>query len=309
MIGPRVVRLAAMAAGTAGGLSGAAYGLLNGQSWYARRVIGDPADLPLRADGAYLPDESGPVDPAELDPAELDRAPLELALLGDSTACGLGVDRPGELPGVVLARGLSAELERPVSLRTHAVVGSTSRELAEQVEPVLADRPRLALVLIGANDVTSGYRVSTCAELLGDAVREMTEGGVAVVAGTCPDLGAVRPIPQPLRAVARSWSLALGRAQRRAVEEAGGWAVPLADLLAPEFLARSELFSPDRYHPSASGYAEVAQILLPTMCAAIGAWEGGPLPSAPVRSTAAEARRPTTRIVAGLNRQLRRRRG
>lgn len=304
MFGPRIIRLAALAAGTAGGLSGAAYGVLNGQSWYARRLIGDLADLPLRADGVYLPDESGPVDPAAVA-----GTPLELAVLGDSTATGLGVDRAEELPGVVLARRLAAEIERPVALRTYAVVGSTSRELAGQVDAVLTTKPRLALVLIGANDVTSHYRVSTCAELLGNAVRRLTDEGAAVVAGTCPDLGAVRPIPQPLRAMARSWSLALGKAQRQAVEQAGGHAVPLADLLAPEFLARSELFSADRYHPSATGYAEVARILLPTMCAAIGAWAGGPLPSAPTRSTAAEARRPTTRIVARLNQRLRRRHG
>lgn len=304
VIGPRTVRLAALAAGTAGGLSGAAYGLLNGQSWYAHRVIGVPANLPLRADGAYMPDEYGPVSPTELD-----EPPLRLALLGDSTATGLGVDRSDELPGVVLARGLAAEAERPVELRTHAVVGSTSRDLQRQVEAVLVDPPQLALVLIGANDVTSRYRVATCAELLGRSVSRLTAAGVAVVVGTCPDLGAVRAIPQPLRAAARSWSLALAKAQREAVNAAGGTPVPLADLLAPEFLTRSELFSRDRYHPSATGYAEVAKILLPTMAEAIGAWIGGPLPSAPVRSTAAEARRPTARIVAQLNRQLRRRRG
>ena len=37
MIGTRALRLAMVAAGTVGGLSGAAYGLLNGQSRYARR--------------------------------------------------------------------------------------------------------------------------------------------------------------------------------------------------------------------------------------------------------------------------------
>ena len=304
IVGPRIVRLAALAAGTAGGLSGAAYGLLNGQSWYAHRLIGDPANLPLRADGAYMPDEYGPVHPAELH-----EEPLRLALLGDSSASGLGVQRPEELPGVVLARGLAAEVERPVALSTRAVVGSTSRELAEQVDAVLVDPPRLALVLIGANDVVSRYRVSTCAELLGQAVSRLTGEGVSVVVGTCPDLGAVRPIPQPLRAAARSWSLALAKAQRRAVEEAGGRAVPLADLLAPEFLTRSELFSPDRFHPSATGYAEVARILLPVMAEAVGGWTGGPLPSAPTRSITAEARRPTARIVARLNRRLRIRRG
>ena len=305
MIGLRALRVAMLAAGTAGGLSGAAYGLLNGQSRYARRIIGPPANMPLRADGVHLPDGTGPVPRAEV-PAGVE--PLDLVVLGDSAAAGLGADFPDELPGVRIARGLAEELERPVSLRTNAIVGTTSQELHAQVDLVLEDPPRMALIIIGANDVTSRLSVSVCAELLGREVARLTEAGVAVVVGTCPDLGAIRPIPQPLRSVARSWSLALGRAQRRIVEINGGRAVPLADLLAPEFLARpNEFFSPDRFHPSGAGYEAVTKILLPAMCAAIGEWEGGPLPAAPTRSTAAEARRPTSRVVARLNHRLHRR--
>ncbi|MDA3627337.1 SGNH/GDSL hydrolase family protein [Saccharopolyspora oryzae] len=304
MIAAKALRLALLAAGTAGGISGAAYGLLNGQSKYARRVIGPPSNEPVRADGVHLPDGTGPVPRYEL----LDVEPLEFAVLGDSSAAGLGVDFPAELPGVRLARGLAEELDRPVALTTRAIVGTTSQELSAQVDAVLVRPPRLALIIVGANDVTSKLAVSACAELLGDAVRRLVEADVAVVVGTCPDLGAIRPIPQPLRSVARRWSLALGRAQRRVVEASGGRAVPLADLLSPEFLARpSEFFSPDRFHPSAAGYEAAAAILLPAMCAAIGEWEGGPMPAAPTRSKAAEARRPTSRIVAGLNRHLHRR--
>lgn len=305
MIAAKAFRLALLAAGTAGGLSGAAYGLLNGQSRYARRVIGPPANDPLRADGIHLPSGVGPVPRREL-PDDVE--PLELAVLGDSAAAGLGVDFPADLPGVRLARGLAEELDRPVALTTHAIVGTTSQELAAQVDAALIRPPKLVLIIIGANDVTSKLPVSACAGLLGDAVRRLVDAGVAVVVGTCPDLGAIRPIPQPLRSIARHWSLALGRAQRRVVEASGGRAVPLADLLSPEFLARpGEFFSPDRFHPSAAGYEAAATILLPVMCAAIGEWEGGPLPPAPTRSKAAEARRPTSRIVARLNRRLHRR--
>ncbi|MBB5153496.1 SGNH/GDSL hydrolase family protein [Saccharopolyspora phatthalungensis] len=305
MIAARALRLALLAAGTAGGLSGAAYGLLNGQSRYARWVIGPPANDPLRADGIHLPSGIGPVLRRELvDDVE----PLEFAVLGDSAAAGLGVDLPAELPGVRLARGLAEELDRPVELTTHAIVGTTSQELAAQVDAALVRPPELVLIIIGANDVTSMLPVSACADLLGQAVRRLVEAGVTVVVGTCPDLGAIRPIPQPLRSIARHWSLALGRAQRRVVDAAGGRALPLADLLSPEFLARpGEFFSPDRYHPSAAGYEAATTILLPAMCAAIGEWEGGPLPPAPIRSEAAEARRPTSRIVARLNRRLHRR--
>lgn len=303
MIAPRAVRLAALAAGTAGGLSGAAYWFLNGQSEYAKRLIGGPGD-PVRADGVYLPDGTGPVSPAEL-PSGPD--PVKFAVLGDSTAAGLGVDLPDELPGVLLARGLAAELERPVSLTTYAVVGGTSQDLAPQVQATLRIRPTIVLVLVGANDVATRLSVTASAGLLGTAVSQLTAEGVAVVAGTCPDLGSVRPIPQPLRSIARSRSLRLGRAQRRAVEAAGGEPVPLADLLSPEFLARpAEFFSSDQFHPSAAGYHAAVEILLPRMSTIMGTWQGAAPPSAPTRSSAAEARRPSKRFIAWLNDRLRR---
>ncbi|MDI2031860.1 SGNH/GDSL hydrolase family protein [Saccharopolyspora sp. TS4A08] len=302
MIVTKALRLALLAAGTAGGLSGAAYGLLNGQAGHARRVIGPPIAEPLRADGVHLPSGVGPVPRGEVPEGV---RPLELAVLGDSSAAGLGASFPSELPGVGVARGLAEELDGPVSLSTHAIVGATTQELSEQVDAVLRRPPDVVLIIIGANDVTSKLPVSRCAELLGEQVRRIVEEGVPVVVGTCPDLGAIRPIPQPLRSVASRWSLALARAQRRSVEINGGYAVPLADLLSPEFLARpAEFFSPDRFHPSGAGYEAAAEILLPVVCIAVGAWQGGPLPPAPTRSETAEARRPTSRVVAHLNRRL-----
>lgn len=308
MIGGRLLRLAAALTGTVGGLSGAAYGLLNEQSRRARRIIGVTVDPPLRGDGLYLPES--PV--AERSNQEGTAAPegvVNFVVLGDSTAAGLGVDSPDQLPGVRLARGLVEELECPVSLATHAIVGTTSRGLSAQVDIVLRSTPpRLVLILIGANDVTSRLPARQSARLLGEAVSRLTDAGVGVVVGTCPDLGAIRPIPQPLRSVARSLSLSLGKAQRRAVESAGGHAIPLADLLSPEFLTRpTELFSPDRFHPSAAGYEAAVELLLPALCHAIGEWTGAPVPHAPTRSAAAEARRPTRRVIARLNRRLGRR--
>ncbi|SDJ68211.1 Lysophospholipase L1 [Actinopolyspora mzabensis] len=295
MIAARLLRLAAVGTASVGGLSGAAYGLLNEQSRYARRVIGLPGNGPLDADGTYCPEHFGGEAAAAI-------PPLEFAVLGDSSAAGLGVEVATELPGARLASGLAEELERPVRLRTHAVVGSTTRGLERQIDAVLREPPRLVLVLIGANDVTTRIPVSTSTGLLEQGVARLTGAGVAVVVGTCPDLGVVRPIPQPLRSIARRRSLTLALEQRRAVERSGGHAVPLADLLSPEFLTRPvELFGPDRFHPSAAGYETAAELLLPTLCDAIGAWTGVPVPRAPARSAAVEARRPTRRLVARLN--------
>jgi hypothetical protein len=102
------------------------------------------------------------------------------------------------------------------------------------------------------------------------AVRTLTEAGAEVVVGTCPDLGAIRPIQQPLRWMARRSSRQLAAAQTVAVVEAGGRTVSLADLLGPAFAAEPDrMFSRDRFHPSADGYALAAAAILPTVIAAL----------------------------------------
>ncbi|MCP2165701.1 SGNH/GDSL hydrolase family protein [Goodfellowiella coeruleoviolacea] len=303
MVGLRAFRTAAVTVGALGGLSGAVYGLLTEQSRRARLVIGVPEAPPLRADGVYLPDGTGPLG---ADQAQHPR-PLRFAVIGDSSAAGLGVDTESELPAVLLAIGLAEEAERPVALTTFAISGSTTTDLPAQVDLALADPPDVALVIIGANDVTTQLSIRLSAAILGTEVARLVKAGVGVVVGTCPDLGAIRPIPQPLRSIARSWSLALARAQRRAVDRVGASAVPLADLLSPEFLARpAELFSADRFHPNAAGYAAAADVLLAPLCSAAGVWSGGPMPTLPRRSATAEARRPTSRLVAWVNRKGRR---
>ncbi|KAA2263242.1 SGNH/GDSL hydrolase family protein [Solihabitans fulvus] len=311
MTGFRAVRSVVLTAGALGGLSGVAYGLFMEQSKRARLVIGVPEDPPLHADGVYLPDGTGPVPLGEHDGP----TPLRFGVFGDSSAAGVGVESERELPGVLLAVGLAEEAERPVLLTTYAISGATTPDLAGQVDGALAERadgtppvpPEVALVIIGANDVTDTIPIRSSARMLATEVERLRAAGVGVVVGTCPDLGAILPIPQPLRSVARTWSLTLGRTQRRAVDEVGGTPVPLADLLSPEFLARpGELFSPDRFHPNAAGYEAAAAVLLAPLCSVAGVWSGGPLPALPRRSATAEANRPTTKAIAWLNRLNRR---
>ncbi|GAB3454951.1 SGNH/GDSL hydrolase family protein [Actinophytocola sediminis] len=267
-----MLRALGLIAGSVGGLSGAAISLLNGQSKKARTIIGKSRALPLNADGGYLPDGSGPVT------EDLDDT-LSFAVLGDSLAAGLGSETTTQLPGVLLAKGLAEEAGRPVRLTTHAVSGSRTSDLDEQVDVALIDPPDLALVIIGGNDVTSKMRIGTSAMVLAKQVRRLLRTGSTVVVGTCPDLDIIQPIPQPLRSIASRWGLALARAQRRELERLDGVStVSIAALLTPEFLRRpDELFSDDRFHPSGAGYELAAEMLLAPLCDAAGLLGSGHL--------------------------------
>jgi lysophospholipase L1-like esterase len=198
--------------------------------------------------------------------------PIVLAVLGDSSAVGLGVERAAETPGVLLAAALAELAERPVRLVRLAVSGAESYELEEQVDKALVERPDVVTIMIGANDVTSRTRPSVSVRHLHDAVSRLVEAGTEVVVGTCPDLGTIRPIGQPLRLLARRWSRQMAAAQTIAVVEAGGRTVSLGSVLGPRFAEDRGLFSVDEFHPSADGYAAAAAVLLPSVADALGVW-------------------------------------
>jgi lysophospholipase L1-like esterase len=261
----RVARRIAMAAAYGGGglglLSAGAFGLVRAEAALARRAIGEPTGSPPDTDGRYGGHHRG--------------EPIRLVVLGDSGACGLGVEAPHQTPGAMLAAGVAECADRPVDVRVVAVVGAQSRDLAGQVEQIADTAPDVAMIMIGANDVTHRVRPPTAVRHLDHAVRRLRELGAEVVVGTCPDLGTVEPVPQPLRWIARRASRQLAAAQTIAVVEAGGRTVSLGDILGPEFAASpSEMFGPDRFHPSVAGYASAAAVMLPSMCAALGLWFG-----------------------------------
>jgi lysophospholipase L1-like esterase len=253
----RKIATAALYGGGGLGVAGAlTAGLIVGQINHAWRTI-KPLEHPApRCDGRYGPHLSG--------------EPLRLALLGDSSAVGLGVHEPDQTPGAVLASNLARLVGRPVELTCLGVTGARSADLPRQVEKAIEARPDLTLIMIGANDVTHRVWPSDAVRHLAQAVRALRTGGTEVIVGTCPDLGTVQPIQPPLRWLARRWSRELAAAQTIAVVEAGGRTVSLGDLLGPEFArAPDRLFSADRFHPSAAGYAAVAAAVLPTLVSAL----------------------------------------
>ncbi|NEE18049.1 SGNH/GDSL hydrolase family protein, partial [Streptomyces sp. SID7499] len=173
---------------------------------------------------------------------------MRLGVLGDSTAAGQGVRRAGQTPGALLASGLAAVAERPVDLRNVALPGARSDDLERQVSLLLADParvPDVCVIMIGANDVTHRMPATQSVRCLTTAVRRLRTAGAEVVVGTCPDLGTIEPVYQPLRWLARRVSRQLAAAQTIGVVEQGGRTVSLGDLLGPEFAENPrELFGP-----------------------------------------------------------------
>jgi len=197
--------------------------------------------------------------------------PLRLAMIGDSLAVGIGADGPEHTVGALLAEGLARRSDRPVAVVNVAKSGADSGDLAVQVRDLLANTDQLdvAVIVIGGNDVMHRNESTIAARQLYRAVRDLRHSGCRVVVATCPDMGTVRALVQPLRFIAHRASRSLALAQTLVVLRAGGSPVPLGATLGPIFVRRpTQMFSTDHFHPSSAGYARAAAVLLPSVSAA-----------------------------------------
>ncbi len=259
----RPVTAGLLAAGLLTGLvTGAAVGgrgLLRRQAGIARELIGKPlGEDALAADRTWRKKYGDRID---------------LLVLGDSIAAGLGAEKPRQTLGARLARKLAKRTGRAVRLHTAAVVGAESSDLAGQLATLPPSyTPDVAVVIVGGNDVTHRVPVSESVDHLARCVRELQGRGARVVVGTCPDLAALRAVPQPLRALGSRASRQLAAAQARAVAPLGARVVSLADAVGPSFISDpDQMFSLDRFHPSSLGYKRTAKALLPHVLEALSA--------------------------------------
>jgi lysophospholipase L1-like esterase len=192
------------------------------------------------------------------------------AVLGDSIAYGQGAAKPAD----TIAARLSADLADAglaTDVRVFAVPGARSQSLASQVQQASAWRPDLALIIVGANDLTHFVPPQQAAAQLADAVRALRAVGAEVVVAPAPDMSVVPWVPPQMRLAVRAASFTLQQAQTRAALAAGAQVADIGVSSAAGFAVDASLFSADRFHPSSAGYAVIAGALAPTVRAAASA--------------------------------------
>lgn len=192
---------------------------------------------------------------------------MRLAVLGDSIAWGQGASRERDRLAPRLTEGLKLR-GFDVESKVFAVPGARSSGLATQVDRTIAWQPGLAMIVIGANDLTHFVPPDQAAQELAAAVRRLAAVGVEVVVAPTPDLSSVPHVPMALRAVVRAAGELLRQRQLTAVLEAGGRIADPDQSASRAFAANSSLFSADRFHPSGAGYAVIADTLLPVLAKA-----------------------------------------
>lgn len=233
--------------------------MLAGQVLYARHQMQTPDGFPLPV-FAGLYGKPG-------------RAPLNVAVLGDSLAAGFGSNDPQRTIGAALATALTDLTDRPVEVHSAARVGARSADLSGQLSSIqqsCTTHVDLALIVVGANDVTHFVPAPVAARQLSSVVQDMSSNGTKVVVVACPDLGVIKYIPQPLHFLAATWSMRVAEAQLRAAKSSGGCGIKTSSDLTGLVSGLPGFFSADNFHPSSDGYHAINQELVPAALEAVG---------------------------------------
>jgi lysophospholipase L1-like esterase len=202
---------------------------------------------------------------------------FKLAALGDSSSVGVGA-LDGGYPERLGHR--LKELGIPVGLLNLGISGATAAQVAgPPAAKAAASRPDLITLGIGTNDVWRLVPEDVFARHLANIADQLEHSGAPVIVFTIADLGR-----SPVAGLASSWlgitpgqiTVRIQQLNRHIEAVAAGRGWTLVDLFSASrdaLAARSDLFSPDGFHPSAAGYALWAELAWPEARKVADRWQ------------------------------------
>ncbi|HZA34987.1 MAG TPA: arylesterase [Vicinamibacterales bacterium] len=167
---------------------------------------------------------------------------------GDSLTAGFGISPSGAFPAV-----LQEYLRReglPFTVVNAGVSGDTTSSALSRLPGVLARKPAIVIVALGANDGLRGVPVGVMRENLSRVVREVKASGARVI------LCGMEALPL------YGWSYTLDF-HNAFVELAREHDVPLVPFFMATVVGREDLLLGDRVHPNAAGSRVIADAIWP----------------------------------------------
>lgn len=180
--------------------------------------------------------------------AQAQDTPVKIAVLGDSLAAGYGV-KPGEAIPARLEAALKAQ-GRNVVVLNHGVSGDTTAGGLDRVDWMLADKPDIVLVELGANDALRGIDAATAERNLDSIVSRLKAANVTVWLA-----GMLAP-----RNLGPEYAASFDGIYRRLAEKHG---VPLYPFILDGVAQDAALNQADGIHPNPKGVEVVVQHLMP----------------------------------------------
>jgi len=188
------------------------------------------------------------------------RPPVRLAVVGESTAAGCGVDTHDEGFAGCLARELAQRTRQPVTWEVIGQHGATARRIRHRLllrlgENLDGQRLDLAVLLAGGNDVLSRRAPGEWGDDLAIIVDDLAARAERVVVVGIPPFATFPSLPATLGRYLGERASALDAVSQQvcAQRPQATWISRPAGVPPPGF------FAPDRFHPSAAGYRLWAQ--------------------------------------------------
>lgn len=200
---------------------------------------------------------------------------LRMAVLGDSTTVGVGVERPEDALPYLVARRIADAASREVHVVSYGWAGARVTDLvrsqlpraleplrATETEPFLP-RADVIAVVIGANDATHNtspgrFRNDLRATLEG--IRHAAPTARVVLAGIPAFRGAL-PALEPLIFMADQYARLLRPIGRAEAARVGAGYADLQSGVPLLIEGRRDVLSSDRFHPSVVGYEAWAEVI------------------------------------------------
>ncbi|MDR8019755.1 SGNH/GDSL hydrolase family protein [Nesterenkonia aerolata] len=214
----------------------------------------------VRQHGMRLPEAAGPRDGVvgALDGGSGE--PLRVAVIGDSTAAGCGVEAQSEAFGPQFAEAVAGRTGQPVEWAVRGRNGARAFEVTRDVLPQLDDAPGgpqfdVVVVLVGVNDVLSGHQGSQWEQDLGALLDGASAAADQVLMTGIPEFSSFPALPKILARYLDEQAARLDDISQQvcADREVVTWLG--ADMLA----TGKDFFAVDGFHPNADGYRRWAQ--------------------------------------------------
>lgn len=183
-------------------------------------------------------------------------ATFKVVILGDSLTAGLGLDAGEAFPAVLERRLRSAGL--PVTVVNAGVSGDTTAGGLRRLDWALDDQVRVLVVALGGNDALRGLPVADLQRNLSGIIERAQSRGIAVILAGMeapPNLGP-------------AYTSAFRAAYR---DLAARYTVTFVPFLLAGVAGDPTLNQADGIHPNGAGARRVAEVLWPSVEAAVRA--------------------------------------
>lgn len=188
-------------------------------------------------------------------------SPKTYAVLGDSTAVGLGGDYK---QGIAMETARHIGKRYTVRFQNFAIAGARTHDvLHEQVPRAVYLKPDFVLLAVGANDVTRRTPLSNIKSDMQAIITKFitVNPRVKIILTGAPAMGVVPRIPQPLRYLAGKRTKQINAVMAKITQKTRVYLAPIAQRTGPILKKQPHVFAPDNFHPNTTGYRLWSPIL------------------------------------------------